>query len=228
MDTALAFSGGKDSFACLYLNQEFLDNMYVIWVNTGKNYPETLQLVELAKSLCKHFVEISVDKDRQNAVYGLPADLVPVNNTYRGKIITGNTGLTIQSYLDCCQENISNPINRFVEKLEIQYLISGQRNDEGHKHPLRDGDVLNGVTHLHPVENWTSQEVLHYLATKMDIPQHFHFKHSSLDCYDCTAYQDETKDISEWAARNHQQLHQEQTIKLDRLYAAIGHSIQFS
>jgi tRNA(Ile)-lysidine synthase TilS/MesJ len=39
----LAFSGGKDSLACWYLCKHL--NPVVLWVNTGKGYPETLEIV---------------------------------------------------------------------------------------------------------------------------------------------------------------------------------------
>ena len=60
---ALAFSGGKDSWACLHLMQDKID--VVLWVNTGKNYPEALESINLAKSMSKSFIEIKSDRDAQ-------------------------------------------------------------------------------------------------------------------------------------------------------------------
>ena len=81
----LAFSGGKDSWACLWLNKDRLDNIVVVWVNTGKNYPEMLETIALAKSICPNFGEITVDRDGQNAYHGIPAEIVPVNWTRFGQ-----------------------------------------------------------------------------------------------------------------------------------------------
>ncbi|MDE2389927.1 MAG: phosphoadenosine phosphosulfate reductase family protein, partial [Betaproteobacteria bacterium] len=45
----LAFSGGKDSMACLHLMRGSLD--CAIYIDTGKAYPETLELVRYAGSI---------------------------------------------------------------------------------------------------------------------------------------------------------------------------------
>ena len=53
----LAFSGGKDSLACWYLYKA--NNPIVLWVNTGKAYPETLAIVDEIRSEAVEFIEIN-------------------------------------------------------------------------------------------------------------------------------------------------------------------------
>lgn len=194
MKTALAFSGGKDSWACLWLNAHRLDEIAVLWVNTGKNYPEMLATIELAKKMCPNFIEIVVDREGQNAYHGLPADIVPVNWTRHGHAVHGEKSVMVQPYLNCCLENIAIPMLQFCTAHGITRLIKGQRNDECHKSASRDGMDLNGVTIEQPIEDWTESQVLEYVGKHMPLPDHFRFKHSSMDCYDCTAFASDSKD----------------------------------
>lgn len=194
MKTALAFSGGKDSWACLWLHRERLNEIVVIWVNTGKNYPEILETIAKAKMLCPNFVEIIVDRDGQNAHNGIPADVVPINWTRHGQDVTGVKSVMIQPYTLCCYENIGMHIQGYCKAHGITHLIRGQRNDEGHKSIARDGCVVDGILYSQPIEDWNEMQVLEFVASHMETPSHFKFKHSSMDCYDCTAFATESKD----------------------------------
>ncbi len=209
MNTALAFSGGKDSWACLWLNKGRLDDIYVIWVNTGKNYPELLETIAYAKSLCKNFIELNVDRGAQNEREGLPVDVIPVAFSKIGQLVTGATGTLVQPYLQCCIENIANPLNSYCRDNGITTVIKGQRIDEHHKTPSINGSVINGITYEQPIEQWTAEEVLAFNALYMDIPEHFKFKHSSMDCYDCTAFTAVTRDLKQHCKDTYPGLHEE-------------------
>jgi phosphoadenosine phosphosulfate reductase len=227
MKTALAFSGGKDSWACLWLSQAQLPEITVLWVNTGKNYPETLELVEQAKTLCPNFIEIASNRAFQNEVNGIPADVVPIRWTRLGQSFSGKKPVTIQPYLNCCYENISHPLNNRVQELGITHLITGQRNTETHKGAMRHGQVINGVTHLHPIETWTDLELFTYLRTKMVIPEHFKIKHSSLDCYDCTAYSHESEDRIEYTKEKYPELYEQYLQRKTAVDSAIIEELQW-
>lgn len=195
MKIGLAFSGGKDSLACVYLNLHRIKDITVLFVNTGKLLPETLNVVEHVKRLCPNFIEINVDKDLQNSKCGYPSDLVPVNWTEQGQLINGKKHIKIQSYIDCCFNNITFPLYKKAKELEITDLILGQRNEESYKSTSKDGDIVYGMKRLHPIENWSSNDVIEFLKSKINIPEHFNFEHSSIDCYDCTGFLNKTKDI---------------------------------
>lgn len=194
MKTALAFSGGKDSWACLWLNVERLHEITVLWVNTGKSYPEILATAAIAKAMCPNFVEIVVDRDGQNAFHGLPADIVPVNWTRDGHAVHGAKDVMVQPYLNCCLENIALPILQYCKANGITNLIKGQRDDEGHKSASFDGCTVDGIVIEQPIQGWTAAQVLDYVGQNMPLPDHFRFKHTSMDCYDCTAFSSESKD----------------------------------
>ena len=226
METALAFSGGKDSWACLWLNRFRLAEITVIWVNTGKNYPEMLATIELAKAMCPNFVEVIVDRDGQNAFNGLPSDVVPINWTLSGQNITHKKPVLVQSYLQCCYENIGMNLHAYCKANGIKTLIRGQRNDEGHKSSARDGFVIEGITYKQPIEKLTSEQVLSYVSRFMVLPDHFKFKHSSMDCFDCTAFASESKDRVAYAKDNHPELHAVYEDRRKSLQSALTESMK--
>lgn len=209
MRTALAFSGGKDSWACLLLNRFKLDNILVIWVNTGKTYPEIIETVAKAKEMCPHFVELIVDREGQNAFHGMPSDIVPVCATRDGQTVTEQKGPLVQSYINCCYENIALNIETYCKTHGVEEIICGQKNADAFKSTSRDGTVINGIKRIMPIELWTEDEVRDYVKKHIELPAHFDFKHTSMDCYDCTAYTKDTKDIREYAKLNHPILHSE-------------------
>lgn len=217
----LAFSGGKDSLACLFLNASRLHEIHVLWVNTGSYYPEALKIVEEVRKLCPNFHEIKTDKNEQNRQCGLPSDLVPIDATRIGMMTTTEKPLMVQDYLSCCYANISKPLMDTAKQLGLKYLIRGQRNEEGHKATSRNGDVVQGITFLHPIEDWSEKKVYEYLKHHIDIPEHLYLKHSSLDCYDCTGYLGQSLDRMQWAEKNHPELALEHKTKLRAVREAI-------
>jgi phosphoadenosine phosphosulfate reductase len=225
MVAALAFSGGKDSWACLWLYKDQLADIQVVWVNTGKNYPELLKTIELAKEMCPNFVELNIDRVAQNERHGIPSAIVPIDWTGIGQAITGEKSVTIQSYLGCCYENIALPLLNYCADNNITTLIRGQRLDESRKSTAVNGTVLNGVTFVQPIETWSTEDVLSYNAAHMDLPDHFRFKHSSMDCYDCTAFDADLKDIRGHCATEHPILFKEYKTRKDALSRAIEESL---
>ncbi len=200
MMQALAFSGGKDSMACLHLLRHELD--CAIYVDTGFSYPETHAMVEYAETLLPVF-RVYSDRVGQQAVHGLPCDVVPIEWTALGQSVTSPKPVTIQSPLHCCFENLCLPLLHKAKALGVTHLVYGQRNEEAYKGPARHGDQVDGMTRLHPIEDWTTQRVLDYLATKMTVPAHYAITRSSLDCYDCPAYARVSKDLVDWTKLRH-------------------------
>ena len=226
MKLGLAFSGGKDSLACLLLNKERLSEITVFFVNTRKTYPETIKLVEFAKSISPNFIKILVDREGQNDYHGLPADVVPINWTVFGQSIAGEKPVKIQSYLQCCYENISKPLMDAAKRCEITHMIRGQRNDEKHKATSRNNDVVDGITFLHPIETWTASSVIEFIQNHMELPAHFNLGHTSLDCFDCTAYQKETKDVSSYRELKHPELHQKYLARKEQLDSVLREALE--
>jgi 3'-phosphoadenosine 5'-phosphosulfate sulfotransferase (PAPS reductase)/FAD synthetase len=139
--------------------------------------------------------------------------------------VTGKTEVKIQSYFGCCYDNITAPLMAKVKELGITELISGKRNDEHHKSSGKDGDVVDGVKHIHPIENWSQEQVLSYLHDNMTVPTHFYFNHSSLDCYDCSAYLKDTQDVFEWS-RKHPELHAKKVIRIQQVKDTLNKAME--
>ena len=190
MDTALLFSGGKDSLACLYLNKHRWDSIFVIWLNTGAVDGQTYDYMMGWKKLLPHFVELKSDQPQNVATYGWPVDVLPVNNTSIGKEITGEAGPKMQSYLDCCAANIWMPIHFGLKGLGVTKAIKGQRNDDAKKSTSRDGDTRDGITFEMPIQDWTEEQVYNYLKSVGAelAPAYVSGEKTGRDCWDCTAY----------------------------------------
>lgn len=219
----LAFSGGKDSMACLHLFRETLD--CAIYVDTGKAYPETWDMVRYAESLIPVII-VRTDQDAQNRRDGLPADIVPINWTRLGQSVTKPRPTMIQSYLACCFENIAYPLLAKSKEIGATEIVYGQRNDENHRATSRDGDVVEGMVRLHPIEHWTEKMVLEYLSAMMDVPKHYAIKHSSLDCYDCTAYRQDSQDRLDFTRINYPDLYQNYAHRRAQLTQSLAEALQ--
>lgn len=218
----LAFSGGKDSMACLHLCKQSID--CAIYVDTGKSYPEAVELVRYAESIVP-VITVQSNQEEQNQREGIPADIVPIDWTRLGQLVTGPKPVTVQSYLSCCYENIAFPLFLKAKELGATEIVYGQRNNEGHRSPSRNGDVVGGITRLHPIENWTSEDVLAYLRTVMDVPGHYYYlEHSSLDCYDCTAYRANTRDRVSFTKDKYPEFHKEYQARMVMIRNALEQS----
>ena len=219
---ALAFSGGKDSLACLHLLQDELD--CAIYVDTGFAYPETRDLVSYAAGLVTMYV-VQSDRASQQAREGWPADVVPVEWTPVGQQMTHAKPFMIQPSLSCCYENLAKPLFAKAKALGVTRLVYGQRADESHRSTAKNGDLIEGITRLHPIEDWTRQRVLEYLGTKMVVPAHFSLTHSSLDCYDCTAFTKDSQDRLAWTQQHYPDRYHAYAVRAQAITAAIQEAL---
>lgn len=229
MNTALWFSGGKDSMACLYLIRHRLDEIDVIFVNTGKTYPELMDTVNRAKAMCPHWHEVATDRTAQWGRHGIPSDIVPIDWTSIGQKFSSPKPVTIQSYLQCCFENITAPLLAKTRELGATTVIKGQRLDESHRSTARHGDVVEGIRYLHPVETWSRQGVLEYLIAQMGtLPEHYALEHTSMDCYDCTAFAAHSRDRVDYMRERHPQLYAEYAVSAAHLKGALSAQLKES
>jgi phosphoadenosine phosphosulfate reductase len=201
---ALMFSGGKDSLACLHLIEKYLDKTVVIWVNTGANFPEIEALMEETKAKVPHFFEIATNQPKSIEANGYPVDVVPVNYTNLGQSVTSIKDLKLRSYFDCCSENFWIPCDTEMRKLGVTGVIRGQRQSEGHRAPIKSGHIEHGIEYLLPIESWTDSEVKDYLRSKdVVIDERLSMAHSSLDCWNCTAFMAESSERFKYIKKNH-------------------------
>ncbi len=211
--------------ACLLLNRAYLHEIMVLWANTGKNYPEALAFVEQMRVLCPNWIEVKADRAGQWERNGYPSDVVPIDWTPIGQAFTEEKPVKIQSYLQCCYENIGGPLWAKSIELGATQIIRGQRADESHRSTAKDGDSQNGITFSHPIEQWSKSEVLDFIGQELgELPEHFSLDHSSMDCYDCTAFPAHSIDRAKHTKAKHPALYAEYRIGLDSVISAIRQS----
>lgn len=191
MDTALHFSGGKDSLACLFLYRDQWDEILVCWLNTGAAYPEVVKSMASWRERLPHFLEIKSDQPEQIKRYGFPSDVVPINWTLLGHGIGFDHQPRIQSYLSCCEDNIWMPMAQKMHELGIKRIIRGQKKTDARKAPIRNWENIAGVEYVFPLAYWTDGDVIAYLQKNDALPSYYETERSSHDCWDCTAYLDE-------------------------------------
>lgn len=200
----LQFSGGKDSLACLEMCKPYLDKIIVCWVNTGDAFPETIALMEKVRRDVPWFWEVNSNQPRQIETHGWPVDVLPVEYTAYGRTVTGDERPIMQGYPMCCGANLWAPLQIALKQSGATLLIRGTKASDGRKHPVRSGDVVEGVEYLFPVWEWSDAEVSSFLAEKL--PPHYATLNTSLDCRHCTAYLGENQSKLAYMREHHPEL----------------------
>ena len=201
---ALQYSGGKDSLACLYLFREFFDKLTVVWCNTGANFPEIEESIGRLQNMVPNFIEVRSNQPASILERGYPVDVVPVEYTNIGQTCTTKKPIKLRSYLECCSENVWAPMQQAIEHYGFTAVIRGQRADEGHRAPIKSGYVENGIEYIFPLEDWTAEQVLELLRSHgVDVDNRLGMEHSSLDCWNCTAYCHDSKQRLKYIKSNH-------------------------
>jgi len=220
---ALFFSGGKDSLACLELCKPYLDRIVVIWVNTGSNFPEVEECVTKVALEVPNFVEIPTNQAWSVEVSGYPADVVPVSFTKLGQCFTSTKEIMLKSYLECCNENIWTPAYMKVQELGITGVIRGQRSDESHRSPLNSGEVVDGIEYFFPLQDWSNEDVDDYLVKQgVKLTERLRMRsHTSLDCWNCTAFTENSVERMEYMKKYHPVKHQSVVKLLQRIDNAV-------
>ena len=183
----LQFSAGKDSAACLWLLEEFWDQMDVVWANPGNPYPETLRYMERISKLVPRFKVVLGKQPQDIAQHGWPVDVVPMEATQIGQQMTGGTGPRLRPFWECCWNNMWQPMLEEVTRGGYDGIIRGQKLADSLKGPLRTGSQVDGVEYFHPLEDWTDEQVKKFLGDRLP-DSYKRGLPSSLDCMDCTAY----------------------------------------
>lgn len=215
----LLLSGGKDSLACYFLLKEFWDKLLVVYINTGDAFPETLKIIEQVKNNHSLFLEVKSDVKGFRKQYGNGYDVIAADHTKKGHEVLSTSGPKNCLTFDCCSKNLWEPAQEVLHKLQPDVVIRGERKSEDIKSTVTPGFVENGVTHVLPIYDWSDKDVLNYLESiGFELPLHFFFKESSLDCMGCTGYNDHTNDRIDWMKENYpEQFEVNKKLKLQNL-----------
>jgi 3'-phosphoadenosine 5'-phosphosulfate sulfotransferase (PAPS reductase)/FAD synthetase len=226
--TVLQFSGGKDSLACLFLLKSMWDEMTVLWVNAGASFPETVELMEKVKALVPHFMEVRTNQPAQVMELGYPVDVLPLRNDVQIQRAAQIKRLRLQGFFQCCWINILQPMDEATKRLGATTVIRGQKLADGHKSPVRSGDVIDGITYLFPIESWSDADVFEYLkSTEIGIPEHYRHANTSLDCWSCTAYLGDNVGKVRYMKERHPEWYANVIGRLEQIESQINGDLQF-
>lgn len=185
------FSGGRDSTAALYLLRPMWSRMTVYHLDTRDQFPETRRVVsEVAKEV--PVVRICSDVHEVRFLHGLPSDIVPVDASAVGRMVSGRPTM-LQSRYDCCARTLMNPLHERMRADRVTLLVRGQRDDEYSSPPLRSGDSADGFEVLYPIQAWSGDDVSAYLRSN-DLPLAPFYERGmrrAPECMGCTAWWDE-------------------------------------
>lgn len=184
----LQFSGGKDSLACLLLLRPWWDRLVVLWLNTGACLPETIEQMKRVQAMVPNFVEITTNQPEQIERAGYPVDVLPLRNHATVGKLCGFDRPKLQSFLDCCYTNLMAPMHEAAKNSGATLIVRGQKRGDIHRGPYESGAVVAGIEYLFPVEDWTDEQVLDYVADSGLLPEHYDQGNTSMDCWNCTAY----------------------------------------
>ena len=185
----LQFSGGKDSLACLHILRPYWNRLLVLRVNTGDALPETVQQMAQVSALVPHFLEVRTDQPATIEAFGWPVEALPITRSFVGRDVDGHDRQVMQPYVMCCDANIWRPMADAVRDSGATLILRGTKVSDGRKSYVRSGDIIDGIEYVHPVEDWTDAQVMAYLTENgIEIPSHYVYVGTSLDCQHCTAY----------------------------------------
>jgi 3'-phosphoadenosine 5'-phosphosulfate sulfotransferase (PAPS reductase)/FAD synthetase len=189
---ALAFSGGKDSTAALYLARPWLDRITVLFADSGATFPHVRAFVEetcagLGATL--QIVRPPIDVLAYHAIAGLPADIVPVEaDAEMAPFLAEKPGTMLQPYVRCCAAMLWRPMAEAVKALGASVVIRGSKAADS-RAGAPDGHVEDGITYRSPLWDWTDADVLAYLEREgVTLPAHYPAVPDSMDCWACSAH----------------------------------------
>ena len=190
---AFQFSGGRDSTAALYLLRPYWGRMRVYHVDTGDQFPETQAVVsEVEKDLPARIHRVFGDVFAVRAAHGLPSDLVPVDNTEFGRLVSGR-GFKYSGRYECCARTLMAPMQRQMIEDGVTLVIRGQRDDEYATPPKRSGDSGPEFELLYPIQTWSADDVDRFIRNNNLPVAPFYARgmKRSPECMGCTAWWDE-------------------------------------
>lgn len=218
----LQFSGGKDSLACLLYLQDQLNEITVLWADSGDVFPETRAQMEAVRGICPNFVIVEGCQPQVINEHGYPVDVLPVRNHKEVQYLSQQDRPKLQGFLDCCRRSFLEPMHRKSIELGATIIIRGQKLCDPHKSPIRNGDVIDGIAYWFPIETWTDDDVINYVKESSLFPAHYAEAGTSLDCMHCTAYLSE----NQWKLPYLKRFHPTQAKEVERRLNVIRHEIE--
>jgi len=165
----VAASFGKDSVTLLHMLRDIKPDINVIYLNTGYDFPETLDLIETLRAewnlnIKEYRPLLEVEEQEQR--FG--ADLFKTDPNR------------------CCGIRKVEPMARALQGYDA--WITGLRRDETEfRNSIQIVEIQNGVQKINPLATWTEEDVWGYIRANgvPYIPLYDH-GYRSLGCRPCT------------------------------------------
>ncbi len=199
----LEFSGGKDSLAVLLLLKDQLDDIVVLWADSGDSFPETIAQMERVREMCPHFAVAHGCQPEVIERGGYPVDVLPVRNYAGVQFLAQQYRPKLQGFMECCMNSFLIPMQQKAIELGATTIIRGQKSCDHHKSPLKNGDVVDGIEYLFPIEDWTDEQVMEFVKDSDLLLAHYSEANTGLDCMHCTAYLADNQWKLPYLERNH-------------------------
>ena len=146
----VSFSGGKDSLASLILSRKVLTRIEVLFINTGLEFPETVEYVhEFCRSHKLRLQEIKAESSFFEQLH--------------------NFGPPAKDFRWCCKTNKLGPMTSFLEQHYPKgcVTIEGRRIYESFNRAtikaVERNPYVPSQTTLSPIRNWRALEVMLYI-----------------------------------------------------------------
>ena len=221
---ALAFSGGKDSLACVYLLADRLPDLTVYHVDTGDFLPETRAVVQGIERVAPRFVRIETDAAAWMAENGMPSDLLPFASHAVGRMV-GQERVKLSARYDCCFANVMWPLYERIKADGNTLLIRGTKRCDEARFPAYSGDVIDGVEVFHPIEDWSDEDVWEYLQSVGAKPSLAYERvRRSMDCARCPAWWSEGRGA--YLKQHHPQMFADYQGRLATVYSGLDGSLR--
>lgn len=190
LTTALLHSGGRDSIVLTHVLEPWLDEILILWVNTGAAYESTLKQMRKISDSVPHFFEVVTDQPADIDKWGFPTDVLPVRHDIQ---LYGNLLPKLQTTYSCCAKNIWLPTQICLKDKGIKTCYIGSREDEASIGGIGDdrwNGTREGVEYRFPLRKWTAQMVQDYVIKhNITLPPYYsQGEEKSRDCWNCTGY----------------------------------------
>lgn len=185
----LQFSGGKDSTALIHMARPWLDQIEVVTVDTGADFPHVRDHIHATlDALGVKATFIRSDSMGWTKTHGMPADIIPVEASDVAPHMAGASPRLI-SYFTCCFENIMRPMHEYVTASGHSLVLRGSKKADA-RVGVPSGFTFNGIEYRSPLWDWSDGEVFTYLSGNgISIPdQYDHGVNDGLDCWFCPAH----------------------------------------
>ncbi|MCH8180269.1 MAG: phosphoadenosine phosphosulfate reductase family protein [Proteobacteria bacterium] len=185
---AFQLSGGRDSVAALYAMRNWWPLMTVYHLDTGDQFPELAAVVDRI-ALDVPVLRVRSDAPAIRAMLGDPSDVVPVDNTPFGRLVSGRDVRIVSRY-ECCAQVVMLPLHERMTSDGITLIVRGQRHEDYATAPMRSGQRDGQFEVLYPIEEWSAADVDAFIASNQlpVAPFYAEGMKTTPDCMTCTAW----------------------------------------